>query len=179
MPISFTVPKDLVKAAKKKGVLDSDQVFVQYLCQTDELGGHDPDEPPDDRVRPSHAAFHAQIFRIEDAPIPPLDYGCRCAIRYVAKPDTVASEIFDVEADKDPITAVEATEEWLDKNVDEWEQLQNLAEQLKPLDAIAKLTEAAKKLGIENPRQIAEMIVDVSEKGPDSSGVDLIIGGKK
>jgi hypothetical protein len=173
VPIIFKIPEDLLKQVKKKGVLDSDQVYVQYLCQTGEDGEHDPDEEPDDRVRPSHAAFHGQIFKIEDAPIPPLDYGCRCAIRYVAAPDSVAAEVLEHEADADPTTPVEATEEWLDKNVEDWEKLQDLAEQLPPKDAIAKVTEAAKKKGIEQPRQIAEMIVDVSNKGGDTSPVAI------
>lgn len=41
----------------------------------------------DERVRPSHAALHATEWRPLDpnAPIPPLDWGCRCFLVYRAR----------------------------------------------------------------------------------------------
>lgn len=165
MPIVFQIPKDLVKKVEKAGVLDSDQVYVQYLCQTGEDGEHDPEEEPDDHVRPSHAAFHGQIFKIEDAPIPPLDYGCRCAIRYVAAPESAAAEVLETEADADPTTTIEATEEWLMNHIEEYDQLEALAEEVSPADSIAAVQTLAKKLGIDQPRAIAEMVVDVVKRG--------------
>ena len=63
--------------AEAQGVLDADAVFVQLVCQTGP-GEHDPNGTPDDRVRPSHAALHGTVWRLDDprAPIPPMDFGC-------------------------------------------------------------------------------------------------------
>lgn len=47
----------------------------------------------DDRVRPSHRALHGTVWKAGDpnAPVPPLDYGCRCSMRYVAPPKSTAA----------------------------------------------------------------------------------------
>jgi hypothetical protein len=65
------------------GVLNSKQVWYEFLTQAD------------DRVRPSHRALHGTTWRAGDpnAPVPPLDYGCRCYVRYVAAPGTPAANI--------------------------------------------------------------------------------------
>lgn len=165
MPIEFKVPADLAKTLAK-GALDGGEVWVQYLCQTGPDGQHDPDQPPDDKVRPSHAALHGQIFQLGEAPVPPLDYGCRCAIRYVAKPNSPAAEVLEVEADGEPTTAKAATTEWLEENVKGLDKLQAIAQKATPADAIGLVQAKAKELGIQQPRAIAEMVVDVTGGNP-------------
>lgn len=157
---------DLFKAAtedSKKvdaaGGALGDDVYVQFICSTE--NGYDPDSPPDDRVRPSHAAFHGQIFKLSDAPVPPLDYGCRCAIRYVAKPDTKAAEVLDETATSEPTTPVDATQEWLEENVPEWRSVQRAAAAATKKEALTAATLKAKELGISDPRMISEMVIDV------------------
>lgn len=63
-------------------------------------GGFDPREVwyefvtlEDDRVRPGHRALHGTVWKAGDpnAPVPPLAYGCRCALRYVAPPGSQAA----------------------------------------------------------------------------------------
>ena len=90
VPLSGLGPDDdLVQDAEGQGVLDADAVFVQLVCQTGP-GEHDPNGTPDDRVRPSHAALHGTVWRLDDprAPIPPMDFGCFL-------PDAPISGIFD------------------------------------------------------------------------------------
>lgn len=52
----------------------SEEVWYQFVTMED------------DRVRPSHAALHGTVWRSGDpsAPVPPLDYGCRCILRPVS-----------------------------------------------------------------------------------------------
>lgn len=63
------------------GQFDPREVWFEFLTQQD------------DRVRPSHRALHGTVWRVGDpsAPVPPLDYGCRCFIRYVAPPGSQAA----------------------------------------------------------------------------------------
>jgi hypothetical protein len=143
------------------GVLGED-VYVQFLCTTE--SGHDPSEEPDDRVRPSHAAFHGRVFTLSDAPVPPLDYGCRCAIRYVAAPGSPASEIIDP-ADSEPTTPAKATEDWLIDNVPELDTLKRSAAAAKSKDALSTVAVKAKKIGVPEPRSIAQMIIDMLNGG--------------
>jgi hypothetical protein len=154
-----SVVADAAKAVDAAGGALGDDVYVQFICSTE--NGFDPDSPPDDRVRASHAAFHGQIFRLADAPVPPLDYGCRCAIRYVAKPDTKAAEVLDETASEDPTTPIEATEAWLEEFVPQWRTLSRSAAAATKKEAITSATLKAKELGISDPRMIAEMVVDV------------------
>ncbi len=146
-----------VKAATTETL--SDDVLVQFVCQTGE-DEHDPDAEPDDAVRPSHAAFHGCIFSMSEAPVPPLDYGCRCAIRYVAAKDTPASDVLSDEATEEPTTPAAATKAWLQENAKGYETLLKIAEKSAVKEAIANVTEKAKKLGNDNPRIIAEMVID-------------------
>ncbi len=165
MPIELKLSPELTKSLDG-GALDGDEVWVEFLCQTDENGEHDPNEPPDDKVRPSHAAFHGQLFPVGEAPVPPLDYGCRCAIRYVAKPNSEAAAVLQVEAPRDETTTPkDATTGWLDKNVPNWGQLKEVAESSTPSEAIGNVQAKAKELGIEKPRAIAEMVVDSGKPG--------------
>lgn len=145
------------KKTLEKGALSED-VWVQFICSTE--NGYDPESEPDDRVRPSHAAFHGKVFRMQDAPVPPLDYGCRCAIRYVAAPDTPATKLVRV-ADDEPTTTTEATEDWLKDNVDVYDTLKRAAAAASKNDMLSVVTIKAKELGVEDPRSIATMVVDV------------------
>lgn len=149
------------KAAMANGVL-GDDVYVQFICSTDD--GHNPESEPDDRVRPSHAAFHGKIFRMSDAPVPPLDYGCRCAIRYVAAPGTLSAQLIDP-APAAPTTPAEATEEWLKENVNELDTLKRSAAAAKTKDALSTVALKAKKLGVPAPRTIAQMVIDMLNGG--------------
>lgn len=177
MPIEFKVTDKHIKKLMG-GALDSEEVWVQFVTQTGEDGEHDPEQPPDDRVRPSHAAFHGKFFKLADAPIPPLDYGCRCAIRYVAKPDSAAAEVM-TEADEEPTTTDQATRDWLKENVGpDLQKLQKAAESSTPGEAIGNTQAKAKKLGVHSPRAIAQMVVDVAQRGDDAPGsIGLRLGG--
>ena len=46
----------------------------------------------DEKVRPSHAALHNTVWDANDpnAPVPPLDFGCRCKIEFRARNKTTA-----------------------------------------------------------------------------------------
>lgn len=149
------------KADVSAGVL-SDDVYVQFVCTTE--NGFDVNSPPDDRVRPSHAAFHGRVFKPSDAPVPPLDYGCRCAIRYVAAPNSAAAELIDV-TPQTPTTPAEATEDWLIANVPELDTLKRSAAAAKTKDALSTVAVKAKKIGVAEPRSIAQMVIDMLNGG--------------
>lgn len=122
---------DIVREARDSGgALDEEQIFIQYICNTgEETVAHDPETPPDSRVRPAHAALHGRVFRLdESAPIPPLDYGCRCGIRYVAKPGTPAEGLIGDKAETEPVTVAEAYRDFLDTNAPKWEEIVDAAE---------------------------------------------------
>lgn len=69
------------RAAVEAGALDPREVWYEFVTLED------------DRVRPSHRALHGTVWKVGDpnAPVPPLDYGCRCSLRYVAPPGSVAA----------------------------------------------------------------------------------------
>ena len=71
------------RAAVAVGAFDGGDVWYEF--QTRE----------DDKVRPAHAALDGSVWRVGDpnAPVPPLDYGCRCSIRYVARPGSEAAKV--------------------------------------------------------------------------------------
>ncbi len=168
MPISLSLadvlPDGLEERVRSEGTF-GDDVVVQFLCNTGPGGEHDPNASPDDRVRPSHAAFHGRIFEMGEAPVPPLDYGCRCAIRYMARPKTQAAKVLSESTDEDAITPVLATKDWLEDNVKDW---RHAAEEAKGQPAIKTMTivrEALKTMGVPQPQSIAEMVVDVLRAG--------------
>lgn len=163
MPVSISL--DIVKdspllAAARKGTL-TDDVYVQFICNTGPGGQHDPDAPPDSHVRPSHAAFHGRIFKLSEAPVPPLDYGCRCAIHFVAAPGSAAEDLLEDVADEKPTTPAVATAQWLDANVDEWRKVAKSVKSVGPKDALQEAYNAAKDFDIPQARSIADMIIDV------------------
>lgn len=156
---------DEQRLASEEGSLDPDQAYFQFLCTTDDATDeHDPDGEPDDRVRPEHAALHAQIFRIDDplAPVPPLDWGCRCAMKYCGSPDSVAADVLGSVAETEPTTIKEAYSTWLDKNADGWEEIGSAIMKLPPADRAGKAYLMVKELEISNPRNVANMIVSAS-----------------
>jgi hypothetical protein len=70
-------------AALAVGAVSGDEVWFEFVTQED------------DKVRPEHAALHGSVWRVGDpaAPVPPIDYGCRCGMRYVAPPGSPAAKL--------------------------------------------------------------------------------------
>jgi hypothetical protein len=176
MPITWDLgglPEDdpAVQATRAHGgALDADQVVIRFLCSTNESGTeHDPQAAPDPSVRPEHAAFHNTVWRLDDpaAPIPPLDWGCRCAIRYEARPETPAAAVIKTTT-SEPATAdpKRLLRTWLDKNVEGWQAVKDAAEAGEPQRAEARAFAAAKNLGIS--REVARVIVKAADVRPPS-----------
>ena len=166
MPIFAGLPaEDTQAVADRGGPLDADQVYFQFVCSTGG-GAHDPNGAPDDRVRPEHAALHGTVWRLDDpgAPIPPLSYGCRCAMRYVAKPNTPAAHVLD-EAPAAPETSQKApARRYLEEHAPEWQQVAKAAADAPPAQAVATSYDTAKSLGYS--RDIARMALDVQPPPP-------------
>ncbi len=158
MPITISVDG---AALDGEGALDPDQVMIQFLCSTGP-GEHDPDQPPDDHVRPTHAALHGRMFTLDaGAPIPPLDYGCRCAIRYVAQEKTAAARVLENVSDVEPEDSVTpAYTAWLQKNAPGWEKVAAAAEAAPDGQEAAAAYAMADKLGL--TREIARMAMQVA-----------------
>lgn len=165
MPISASIADAAQAVEDRGGPLDSDQVYFQFVCSTGN-GAHDPHSAPDDRVRPEHACLHGTIWRLDDpgAPIPPLSYGCRCAMKFVAKPDTPASRVLD-EAPAAPETSQKApARRYLEEHAPEWQQVAKAAADAPPAQAVATSYDTAKSLGYS--RDIARMALDVQPPPP-------------
>ena len=128
------------KKAMDKGALDPEQVHFQYICQT-EGGGHDPEGEPDEKVRDSHRALHATVWRLDDpfAPIPPIGFGCRCGMRLVGKPDSVAEEVLGVAAPTEPTNVQDAFSDFLDDAIPKWKEYSAVADRLPPGDQAGSL----------------------------------------
>ncbi len=157
---TFSV-KDLEGALSKQevssiedGALDGDDVWFEFLTQNDE------------RVRPSHQALNGTLWKVDDpdAPCCPLDYGCRCFIRYCSNPNSkIASEILP-EAEGELSNRVDAYKTYLSDNVDGW---QNVAKEARTvgkgdrlqfiIDALVDADLAASSVA----RDIAFMILSV------------------
>lgn len=84
------------------GAVSGDDVWFEFVTQDD------------DRVRPAHAALHGSVWRVGDpaAPVPPIDYGCRCGMRYVAPPGSPAAKLLPVAATA-PKSHAEVLSAWL------------------------------------------------------------------
>lgn len=166
MPIFAGLPaEDIQAVADRGGPLDSDQVYFQFVCSTGG-GAHDPNGSPDDHVRPEHAALHATVWRLDDpgAPIPPLSYGCRCAMRYVAKPNTTAARVLEEAPAAPEVDQKAPTRRYLEEHAPEWQQVAEAAAEAPPAQAVAQSYEAAKSLGY--TRDIARMALDVRPPPP-------------
>lgn len=178
MPITLTQtgglgpldPADpLRKQAETVGVLDPDQVYVMLVCQTGP-GEHNADGVPDDRVRPSHAALHGTVWRLDDprAPIPPLDYGCRCSLVHCAAPGTAAAKVLPDVAPSPPVTSPAVPfRDWLDEHAPAWKQVQSVMEQGDPAEATARGYQKARDLKIDDPREVVRMVNQVLRDPPE------------
>ncbi len=137
--------------ASQAEVLGGD-VLYEYLTQED------------DRVRPSHAALHGTVWRVDDpdAPTPPLDYGCRCFIRYCGAPDSVAGEILPV-ATTEPIPQSEAYMSYLSDNYSGWESIAEAARKVPPSDRMTLIESKLTAAGVANRfvKDVAYMILSV------------------
>ncbi len=145
------------------GTLPPTQVMIQFICNTN--AGHvehDPDKPPDDKVRPSHAALHGRLFTLDTAPIPPLSYNCRCAIRYLAVPKTDAAKVLDTAPikEKPETSVVPAFKEYLDDAHPKWREVAQAAAKAQPPERIIKANEKASDLGM--TRDEAQMALTAS-----------------
>jgi len=142
------------------GHLDSSSVWYEFLTQDD------------DRVRPSHQALHGTVWRVGDvsAPVPPLDYGCRCFIKYVAKPDSEAAK-FLPPAESKPTTQSKAWGDWLDKEAPTWETLLKTAMNTPIEDRLPTLTLAIQKATnkpMVESRDLARMALATEQQGAKS-----------
>jgi hypothetical protein len=137
------------------GVLDPDAVLVRFHTQQDE------------RVRPSHAALEGRVFRLDDPgrPSPPLDYGCRCWLEYVAVPETHAERVLEP-ADEPPTTPPEAYADHLDDMVGRkaWSRIRAKVDALpaprRLFAALAEVRRLLPKKQRADAKDIARMIVE-------------------
>lgn len=136
------------------------EVLVQFVCQTggtNETPQHDPDRAPDSRVRDSHRAFHGKVFRLSEAPIPPLDWGCRCAIQYLSDGDDNLPPV-----PEPPVaSATAATDEWLRANVNNVQRVFDAERRALRSERIEAGRLAAISYKISSPAMIAQMVADV------------------
>lgn len=156
--------------AESHGVLDADAVFVQLVCQTGP-GEHDPAGTPDDRVRPSHAALHGTVWRLDDprAPIPPLAENCRCTLIHVAatgKPGAIARQILPTApANPEAIPGL-PYKDWLNDNAPGWESIADVMSRGNPAEATARGFLESKRLGLPDGREIVRMVSQVMASPP-------------
>lgn len=140
------------QAALETGGLDEDQVYYQYHTQHD------------GRVRPSHRALDGTVWRLGDvfAPVPPIDYGCRCYMSYVAKPGTIAARVLP-ESTAEPTTKAEAFAKHLTETMPDWESLAREAMAKPQQLRFSFLTESLKdEYGMSDARDLAAMILEAS-----------------
>ncbi|WP_292451567.1 minor capsid protein [Methylibium sp.] len=143
-------------AALGEGAFDGDQVWVEFLTQEDA------------HVRPAHAALHGTVWSADDpnAPAPPLDYGCRCQLRYVAKPNTLAAHVFPV-AEVVPVPRADVFAAYLDKHVPQWPKVAAAAAQAQPAERLSVAYLTLKRLypnlGADT-RDLARMAVEAAPK---------------
>ncbi len=143
---------DELKAIESGEVLNGESVWYQFLTQQDS------------RVRDSHAALHGTYWRTDDveAPTPPLDYNCRCFIRYCAAPDSPAAEMLP-EATGELTTQAAAYESYLTDNYEGWEPIAKAAKTLAATDRMAFLTRQLEAAGVAGNvvKDVAFMILSV------------------
>ena len=154
---------DQQKAAEEDGALNPDKVFFQYLCSTE--SGHDPEEEPDDQVRESHAALHGTIWRLDNAlaPVPPLGFGCRCAMRYCGADGSAEASVLGATADREIVSVGKAFADYLTGTVPDWKQYADAARKEKSADRLGSVYEALQAGGVAGSlRDIARMIVSAA-----------------
>lgn len=146
--------------------LDADEVYFQFLCTTED-GGHDPEGEPDAHVRDSHAALHGSVWNINNplAPVPPIGYGCRCAMRYVGKDGTPAAGLLGAETDGETESIGEVFGKWLADNVVNWKQYAKVADEAKQADKLGAVYERLKEQGVKGDlREISRMVMSAVGK---------------
>ncbi len=151
--IQVSLPKISSAQETKDGRALDSGVWFKFVTQQD------------DRVRPSHAALHGTVWRLDDpdAPVPPLDYGCRCGIEYVADPNSPAADVLP-EAETDPTTPEKAYSEYLDETLPKWEKYANQVKGSHREDYVNDLALVIQKAEggtLSDARDFAEMIARV------------------
>lgn len=147
------------------GTLDPESVHFQFICTT-EGGGHDPEAEPDDRVRDSHKALHGTVWRIDDptAPIPPINFGCRCGMRYCGAPGSVEAVVLGADAPTPPTTVPVAFADWLNVRLPTWRTYADLAKEQSKPDRLGAVYIALKESGVSGDlRELARMIVSAGD----------------
>ncbi len=143
---------ELPSGSAELAALDNKELWYQYLTQND------------DRVRPSHAALHGTYWRADDAdaPVPPLDYGCRCFIRYVAAPESAAAVILP-EATGQLDSRKAAFTAYLAANLDNYAAITSHAATLPPTNRLQYITDQLKDTGVASNviRDMAYMILSI------------------
>jgi uncharacterized protein with gpF-like domain len=148
--IELTLPQE---AALSTGGLDESQVYYEYVTQ------HDT------HVRPSHAALNGTVWKLGDAfaPVPPLDYGCRCYLSYRGKPGTIAARLLP-EAASEPTTKSAAYATHLDKEVRGWREIAKDTAKLGASERTSAIVSALRDRGIADARDLSMMIIEASRE---------------
>lgn len=150
------------------GAVSGDEVWFEFVTLED------------DRVRPAHAALHGSVWRVGDpaAPVPPIDYGCRCGMRYVAPPGTKAAK-FLPPAPRSPQTHEAVISQYLVDRFDTNQKaLRALVDKLNKLPladrqgaATVQVQALLRKLDeagtLTDARQLANMILALKRARPD------------
>ncbi len=162
MPVSITLDLSTVKLLSDAdreslagGSLPGGSVWFRLVTQGD------------DRVRPSHRALHGTVWRVGDpeAPVPPMDHGCRCMVEYVAAPDSPAAAILPP-AEALPVPPSQAYAEWLTGELAGWQGIAQAVRKLAPSDqlnaAIFRLRRSHPDWSETKLREYGELIVAAS-----------------
>jgi hypothetical protein len=185
MPINLdfsSLPEgdQLRQDVEQGGTLSGEDVWFQFVCSTDGEGGaHDPASPPDEKVRPSHAALHGTIWRVDDpnAPIPPLDFGCRCAMVFQSAPKSPAAKVLPPAKPPPPaaqsaqvavvpqVSAQVPYATYLDANVPQWRKVAATMRKAKVGDELAVGYVVATQLGISGSRREIVNMIAIAAKG--------------
>ncbi len=141
------------EAALRQGVLDDQQVLFTYHTQED------------DAVRPSHAALNGTVWRVGDprAPIPPIDFGCRCFLSYGARKGAAAAKHLPV-IEAEPTTQADAWGSYLDDHVERWPTLLEQVAKLPLSDRLGSLAlkiQAETGKALSDSRDLAKMALSV------------------
>lgn len=176
MPIRLDLTSDTAAAMEgsdiEGGAFDADQVYFQFICQTGPNEEHDPDKPPDNRVRPEHAALHGTVWRLDDpaAPIPPVDWGCRCAIRYVSKPGSAASTVLPEAPHAPEVSPARSSQAWLNEHVKRWPDVADAMRDAPTGSELSAGYAKAREMGIRDARAIVRMIEQIRKNRETPDG---------
>lgn len=148
--------ENIAPKPSKGGILDPDAVLVVFRTQHD------------DRVRPSHAALDGKVFRLDDAtrPSPPIDWGCRCFLEYVAAPEDETATAVLPAAPDEPTTPPVAYGEYLDDQLGAklWVPVRTAIDKQPPAKRLVLAIQALRKLLPKerraDARDLARMIVE-------------------